>query len=235
VTDDLAGWTPARRPAREVLAGARVERQPLDAQRHAADLFAAAQGGDTAAPDPRLWDFMGYGPFGSADEMAGWAAAQARSVDPLFFAVVDRATGRAGGMVSFLRIEPDHGCIEIGHIWFGAAVQRTPQATEAIYLLLRHAFDALGNRRVEWKCDAANARSRSAALRLGFTFEGVFRRHMVVKGRNRDTAWFSLLDHEWPAARRAFEAWLDPANFDSAGTQRRSLAALRAPDPSEAA
>ena len=205
-----------------MLTGARVELQPLDVQRHAADLFAAAQG------DPRLWEFLGYGPFGSEREFAGWAGEQARSEDPLFFAIVDRATGRAAGMATFMRIEPDHGCIEIGNIWFGAPLQRTPQATEAISLLAGHAFDALGNRRLEWKCDAANARSRSAALRFGFTFEGVFRQHMVIKGRNRDTAWFAMLDHEWPAARRAFEAWLDPANFDATGSQRRSLAALRA-------
>ena len=117
--------------------------------------------------------------------------------------------------------------MEIGHIWFGAALQRTPHATETIWLLARHAFDGLGNRRLEWKCNAANERSRSAALRLGFTFEGVFRQHMIVKGRNRDTAWYSLLDGEWPAARRAFESWLAPSNFDAAGTQRRSLAGLR--------
>jgi RimJ/RimL family protein N-acetyltransferase len=139
----------------------------------------------------------------------------------------DGATGRAGGMASFLRAEPAHGCVEIGHIWFGAGLQRTPHATEAIWLLARHAFDALGNRRLEWKCDAANERSRRAALRFGFTFEGVFRQHMIVKGRNRDTAWFALLDREWPAAGRAFEAWLDPSNFDAAGVPRRALAELR--------
>ena len=225
MSDDLAAWTPARRPVREVLTGARVELQPLDADGHAAGLFAAAQGGEA---DPRLWDFLGYGPFGTESEFVDWAIEQARSEDPLFFAIVDRATGRAAGMATFMRIEPDHGCIEIGNIWFGAALQRTPQATEAIYLLARHAFDALGNRRLEWKCDAANARSRSAALRFGFTFEGVFRQHMVIKGRNRDTAWFAMLDHEWPVVRRAFEAWLDPANFDASGAQRRPLVALRA-------
>ena len=222
MTDDLEGWIPARRPVREVLAGRRVELRPLDRQSHAADLWAAAQG-----DDPSLWDFLPYGPFATPEEMADWVAARAATDDPLFFAVVDRATGRAGGMVSFLRAEPAHGCVEIGHIWFGAALQRSPQATEAIWLLARHAFDGLGNRRLEWKCNAANERSRRAALRLGFTFEGVFRQHMIVKGRNRDTAWYSLLDGEWPAARRAFEAWLAPSNFDAAGTQRRSLADLR--------
>src|SRR4051794_34381719 len=131
------------------------------------------------------------------------------------------------GVASYLRIEPEHGVIEIGHIWFGAALQRTPAATEAVYLLARHAFDALGHRRLEWKCDAANARSRAAAERLGFTFEGVFRQHMIVKGRNRDTAWYALLDGEGKAARAGFEAGLTPATFAAGGRQRRSLAALR--------
>jgi RimJ/RimL family protein N-acetyltransferase len=216
--------TPARAPDRdEVLTGARVELEPLDAQRHGPDLFAAAQG------DPRLWDYLPYGPFASEEEHVAWLVEPARSEDPLFYAIVDRATGRAAGQATYLRIEPAHGCIEIGHIWFGAALQRTPQATEAIYLLARHAFDGLGNRRLEWKCDAANARSRAAALRFGFTFEGVFRQHMIVKGRNRDTAWFAILDHEWPEIRGAFEAWLDPANFDAAGHQRRALRADQRP------
>jgi RimJ/RimL family protein N-acetyltransferase len=226
---DVIDWTAARRPAREPLTGARVELQPLDEQRHAAELFAATQG------DPPLWDYLPYGPFATEREFAALLTEQARSEDPLFFAIVDRATGRATGVATFMRIEPEHGCIEIGNIWFGAALQRTPQATEAIYLLARHAFDALGNRRLEWKCDAGNARSRRAALRFGFSFEGVFRQHMVVKGRNRDTAWFAMLDHEWPAARRAFEAWLDPANFDAAGTQRRTLTEISGASPGSSA
>ena len=130
-------------------------------------------------------------------------------------------------MVSYLRIEPVHGCIEIGHIWFGAPLQRTRAATEAIYLLAREAFDGLGNRRFEWKCNAANDRSRRAAERLGFKFEGVFRQHMIVKGENRDTAWYSIIDGEWPAVRAGFEGWLDAANFDADGRQRRSLESVR--------
>jgi RimJ/RimL family protein N-acetyltransferase len=217
----------ARRPAAEtVLEGERVRLEPLDPGRHAAELFEAAQG-DGADPD--LWRFMGYGPFADVEAMRGWLEAAAASADPLFRAVVDRASGRAAGVVSYLRIEPQHGVIEIGHIWFGHTLQRTPAATEAIHLLARHAFDDLGNRRLEWKCDSANERSRRAAERFGFTFEGVFRQHMVVKDRNRDTAWYALLDSEWPAARAAFEAWLAPENFDAAGRQRRSLAELRAP------
>jgi RimJ/RimL family protein N-acetyltransferase len=211
---------PATRPARETLPGARVRLEPLNPLRHAHDLFAA--GGD-----PDVWRYLAYGPFADVAEMRAHLSWQAASEDPLYFAVVDAGTGRAGGVVSYLRIEPAHRCLEIGHIWFGPDLQRTPQATEAIFLLARHAFDTLGNRRLEWKCDAANVRSRAAAERFGFTFEGVFRQHMIVKGRNRDTAWYSLLDREWPRARAAFEAWLAPGNFDAEGRQRRSLAQLR--------
>jgi RimJ/RimL family protein N-acetyltransferase len=229
MTDDLHGFTaPAGVPGDKVLTGARVRLEPLDPARHGDDLYAAAEG---EGADPRLWDYLPYGPF--ADDRAGFdahLAAQAPSTDPRFYAVVDVTDPdrpRAGGVVSFLRITPAHGVIEIGHIWFGGPLQRTPQATEAIYLLAREAFDGLGHRRLEWKCDAGNARSRAAAARFGLTFEGVFRQHMIVKGRNRDSAWFALLDGEWPAARAAFEAWLDPANFDAAGVQRASLAELR--------
>ncbi|MEO8687117.1 MAG: GNAT family protein [Solirubrobacteraceae bacterium] len=214
---------PATAPAHRALLGTRVRLEPLDPGRHAEDLLAAAGG------DPRLWDYLPYGPFPDAGELRAWLAERAASTDPMFLAIVDLASGRAGGVVSYLRSEPDHGSIEIGHIWFGAPLQRTPAATETIYLLARHAFDDLGNRRLEWKCDAANARSRRAAERFGFTFEGVFRQHMIVKGRNRDTAWFSLLDSEWPSARAAFEAWLSPENFDADGRQRSPLSARGAP------
>jgi RimJ/RimL family protein N-acetyltransferase len=215
---------PARAPIPESLVGRRVRLEPLE-PRHAEDLFAASHGPDA---DPELWTYLPYGPFASADEQRAWIAANAGGADPLYMAVVDMASGRAGGVVSFLRAEPQHGTIEIGHIWFGTGLQRTPHATEAVFLLARHAFERLGDRRLEWKCDAENARSRRAAERFGFTFEGVFRQHMIVKGRNRDTAWFSMLDSEWPAAHAAFEAWLAPANFDADGRQRRSLAQLRA-------
>jgi RimJ/RimL family protein N-acetyltransferase len=211
---------PARaRPGHDVLTGDRVRLEPLEPARHAADLFAAARG------DPRLWDFLPYGPFPDAHALGEHLERQAASEDPLFFAVV--AGGRAAGVVSYLRMEPAHGCIEIGHIWFGAPLQRTPAATETIYVLARHAFDALGYRRLEWKCDAANARSRRAAERFGFTFEGVFRQHMLVKGRNRDTAWYAIVDAEWPAIRAAFAAWLALENFDPDGRQRRTLEQLR--------
>ena len=210
---------PASPPAHRALVGARVRLEPLDPERHAGDLLAAAAG------DPKLWDYLPYGPFADVEELRAYLAERADSTDPLFLAIIDTATERASGVVSYLRIAPEHGCIEIGHIWFGAPLQRTPAATETIYLLARHAFDDLGNRRLEWKCDAANARSRRAAERFGFTYEGVFRQHMIVKGRNRDTAWFSLLDSEWPAARAAFEAWLSPENFDADGRQRSALRA----------
>jgi RimJ/RimL family protein N-acetyltransferase len=205
--------SPARGlPRRAVIAGDRIALEPLDPDRHAEPLYAASQG------DPRLWDHLPYGPFDSLDAFREHLRRQAASDDPLFFAVGD------AGAASFMRMDPANGVIEIGNIWFGAPLQRTPAATEAIYLMARHAFEALGNRRLEWKCDANNARSRAAAQRFGFTFEGVFRQHMIVKGRNRDTAWYSIVDSEWPPVKARFEAWLDPANFDADGRQIRRLA-----------
>ena len=156
-------------------------------------------------------------------ERLEWAAA---SADPRFFTIL--LGGRPCGVASYLRDEPEHRVIEIGHIWFGESLQRTTAATEAIHLLARHAFDDMGYRRLEWKCNALNERSRRAAERFGFTFEGVFRKHMIVKGKNRDTAWYAIVDDDWPAIRAAFEAWLDPANFGEDGRQLRSLASLRA-------
>jgi RimJ/RimL family protein N-acetyltransferase len=216
-------FTGAARPSRTPLAGSRICVEPLDAARHGAGLFAASHG---PGADPDLWRYLSYGPFPDAGAFGTWLAGLEPSEDPLFFALAEPG-GRPLGMASYLRIAPEHGSIEIGHIWLGTALQRTAAATEAMYLLARHAFEGLGNRRLEWKCDAGNARSRRAAERLGFSFEGVFRQHMVVKGRNRDTAWFAMLDGEWPAARAAFERWLDPANFDAGGRARASLAALR--------
>jgi RimJ/RimL family protein N-acetyltransferase len=221
----LADWTPARRPDATTLAGARVRLEALDVARHADDLFAALHGPD---PDPHLWDHLPYGPFADADGLRRHLERQERSGDPRFYAIVDGATGRAGGVASLMRVDEANGSIEIGHVWLGAGLQRTPQATEAVFLMARHAFDELGHRRLEWKCDAANARSQAAARRFGFTYEGTFRQHMIVKGRNRDTAWFSMLDGEWPAVRAGFAAWLSPANFDADGLQRRRLGELRA-------
>ena len=184
----------------------------------------AADAGDLldAGGDPAIWTYLPYGPFPALDEMARRVAEMDGSRDPLYFAVCPGG-GVAQGIVSYLRIDPEHGSIEIGHIWFGTPLQRTTAATEAIYLLARHAMDDLGYRRFEWKCNALNDRSRRAAERFGFTFEGVFRNHMVVKGRNRDTAWYSITAEEWPRIRAAFEAWLAPENFDESGAQRQPL------------
>ena len=170
-----------------------------------------------AGRDPEIWTYLPYGPYASVAEMRAALDEQAASDDPIFFVV--EVDGRALGIVSYLRITPEHQVVEIGHIWFGTPLQRTTAATEAIYLLARHVFDDLGWRRLEWKCNAENARSRRAADRFGFTFEGVFRQHQIVKGRNRDTAWYSIVDDEWPAIRAAFEEWL-------AGDQSRSLREL---------
>jgi RimJ/RimL family protein N-acetyltransferase len=198
-----------------------VRLEPVDPGRHADDLFLASEGA------PELWNYLAYGPFPNQQVFTEWLEERADSNDPLFYAVVDRDSGTARGMASLMRIDQDNGVIEVGHIWFAPVLQRTRQATEAIYLLARDVFDDLGYRRFEWKCDSLNLPSRRAADRFGFVFEGVFRQHMVIKDRNRDTAWFSILDGEWPVVRAAFEAWLAPANFDGEGRQRRSLAELR--------
>ncbi len=173
-----------------------------------------------------LLRYMNEGPFASrADYEAAFGQKQ-KSVDPIFFAIVDNATNLPVGQASYLRIEPAHRSIEVGHIIFTPALQRSPGATEAMYLMARHVFNDLGYRRYEWKCNALNQPSRRAALRLGFTFEGIFRQHMIVKGRNRDTAWFSMLDSEWPQLQSNLEQWLAPSNFDAAGRQRLSLSHL---------
>ena len=214
-------WKFARLPQRVSLEGVTVVLQPVDPAQHAKSLFSSSKGA------PELWNHLAYGPFANQASFTRWLEDRAATDDPLFYALVDRADGAARGMASYLRMEPLHGVIEIGHIWFAPALQRTRQATEAIYLLARHAFDDLGYRRLEWKCDSLNAPSRRAAERFGFVFEGVFRQHMVVKGRNRDTAWYAMTDGEWPLRRAAFEAWLAPGNFDAQGRQVRSLAEIR--------
>lgn len=181
---------------------------------HAAELYAATSRDTTA----HSWTYLPYGPFHSQAEYTAWIAERADSSDPLFFAIVDASTGRAVGVASYLRIDPANGVIEVGHLYFSPALQGTTAATEAMYLMMRYAF-ALGYRRYEWKCDALNAPSRHAASRLGFQFEGIFRQAVVVKGRNRDTAWFSVIDGEWPHLRARFEKWLAPGNFDAGGRQ----------------
>ncbi len=193
---------------------------PLDSATHSNDLY-EHHALDT---EGRNWTYLPYGPFASPDKIANWIESVQTRADPQFFAVVDPVTTRAIGWTSFLRIDTLMGCIEIGHLAYSPVLQRTPASTEATYLMLRRAFDELGYRRCEWKCNAHNAPSWKAAERLGFRFEGVFRQHWIQKGRNRDNAWFSIIDVEWPAVREALENWLDPANFDARGTQRHSLA-----------
>jgi len=213
-------WRPARRPERTPLDGDSVRLEPLDPARHGEDLFAATKDAD------ETWRYLPYGPFESKADFVEWLGRRAPLDDPLTFTIIDRQAGAARGLASLMRIVPEHGVIEIGHIWLSPALARTRQATEAIYVMSQYAFD-LGNRRYEWKCNAENVASRRAAERYGFTFEGIFRQHMVVKGLNRDTAWYSITDGEWPPRRAAFEAWLSADNFDSSGRQRRSLADLR--------
>lgn len=200
--------------------GRYVRVEPLDPAPHTSELFVAGNGDERKA---RIWDYLPYGPFATESDFAAYTAANAASEDPLFFAIRPHASGRAEGIATLMSIEPVHRSIEIGHIWLGPDLQNTPAATEALYLLIAYALDDLGYRRMEWKCDAANAASRGAAGRLGFTHEGLFYQHRIVKGRNRDTAWFSILDHEWPAIRANFATWLNPANFDENGQQRQSL------------
>lgn len=214
-------WRPAMAPERVPIDGETVRLEPLDAARHGDDLFAAAVGADTT------WRYLPYGPFATRSAFGAWLQQHAATQDPLAFAIMDREAGAARGIATFMSIVPEHGVIEIGHIWMSPPLQRTRQSTEAIFLMSRHAFDVLGNRRLEWKCDAANEASRRAAERFGFVFEGVFRQHRVVKTRNRDTAWYSILDSEWPSRRAAFEGWLTRENFDAQGRQRRSLAEVR--------
>ena len=199
--------------------------RPVDPAADAEPLYAASH---PAGGDRSVWTYLWDGPYESPEHLRGMLEFAESSEDPLFFAVVPLPGEEPQGIASYLRIEPDHGVLEVGHIWFGVPLQRTTAATEAIYLLARRAFDELGYRRIEWKCNALNAASRRAADRLGFTFEGVFRSHMVVKGRSRDTAWYAITGDDWPAIRAAFEAWLDPSNFDAGGRQRRALGDLMA-------
>jgi RimJ/RimL family protein N-acetyltransferase len=221
--DPVADESPVARPERRAHEGRYAIVEPLDLDAHADALFTASHGDAERA---RIWDYLPYGPFSSEGESRAHLSTQAASEDPLFFAIRPRRSDRAEGVASLMSIEPEHRSIEIGHIWLGPDVQRTPAATEALFLLIAHAMDDLGYRRMEWKCNAANAASRSAACRLGFIHEGVFYQHRIVKGMNRDTAWFSIMDHEWPALRANFRTWLDPANFDAGGRQRQSLGDL---------
>ncbi|HEY1984456.1 MAG TPA: GNAT family protein [Terracidiphilus sp.] len=224
----VLNWTAARAPRPVTLRGRYVTLLPLDANRDSAELWQHTRGHD------ELWTWMSDGPFGSEADLHRALAEKQHSSSSVFFTIfpeqsensdLDRNTksGHASGYASFMRIEPAHGVVEVGNILLTPGLQRTRAATEAMFLMMRRVFEDLGYRRYEWKCNALNEPSRKAALRLGFTFEGIFRQHMVVKDHNRDTAWFAILDHEWPARRLAFEKWLDPTNFDQSGIQLRSL------------
>jgi RimJ/RimL family protein N-acetyltransferase len=210
-------FTPPPPPEPAPLSGRHVLLRPLTAA-DTDELYEATGG------DPSLWTYMNDGPFTGVAQLHDALVVAETSRDPLYFAVV--VDGRVRGRTSYMRITPEHGVIEIGNIIFGVALQRTTAATEAIYLMAHHAFDELGYRRLEWKCNALNAPSRRAADRYGFAFDGIFREHMIVKGRNRDTAWYAIVDADWPRIRAGFEAWLDPSNFTPDGSQRAGLAAL---------
>lgn len=217
-------WRPATPPDGRVLSGTHARIEPVDPARHAADLFDGAR----ADAEGLMWTYLAYGPFSDLEGFRAWLTARAADRDPLFCVIADVETGRARGMASLMRMAPAMGVIEIGNIWFTPAIQRTRLATEAIYLMMAHVFNDLGYRRFEWKCDSFNAASRRAAQRFGFTYEGIFRQHMVIKGRNRDTAWFAMLDGDWPRIKGNFQRWLSADNFDAEGRQRVSLNSLNA-------
>ena len=216
-SSEFVNWPPAQSPRPVTLEGRLVALEPLNALTHASALWDAVKGHD------ELWTWMADGPYESEAALLGGLERKQSASDALFFAIIPTTERKAMGYASYMRIEPTHGVVEVGNILLAPGLQRTAAATEAMYLMARHVFETLGYRRYEWKCNAQNLPSLRAAERLGFTFEGIFRQHMAVKGQNRDTAWFSMLDHEWPARKAAFEAWLEPSNFDSQGRQRHML------------
>lgn len=220
----VLNWSPPPSPKRESLVGRYCRLEPLDPEAHAAALHAAYRLDQSGA----TWTYLPYGPFETPDDYRTWVTESSQTSDPLFFAIVDSAAGCAAGAASYLRIDPRNGSIEVGHLAFSPLLQRTPAATEAMYLMMHRAF-GLGYRRYEWKCNALNAPSRTAAQRLGFSYEGAFRQATIVRGRNRDTAWYAVIDSEWPALQSAFERWLDPSNFDASGLQRTRLSDLTGP------
>jgi RimJ/RimL family protein N-acetyltransferase len=220
----LPDWRPPPRPPRAVMTGRYCEVAPLDPSVHAADLYRA----NALEPSGRNWTYLSYGPFASLDAYEDWMRGVCARDDPLFHAIIDASTGKPVGVASYMRIDPPAGSIEVGHLLYSPLLQRTRAATEAMYLMMKRAFE-LGYRRYEWKCDALNAPSRAAAQRLGFSYEGVFRQATVYKGRNRDTAWYAVIDREWPELEQAYTRWLDAANFDENGNQRLRLADLTAP------
>jgi RimJ/RimL family protein N-acetyltransferase len=220
IGEAVPGWTTRPRPPRTPMTGRYCRVEPIDVDRHAAQLFEA----NSEDREGRNWTYLTSGPFPDSPSYREWLAKMATKDDPLFHAIVDTETDHAVGVAAYMRIDPANGSIEVGHINYSPQLQATTAATEAMYLMMRRVFDELGYRRYEWKCDSLNEPSCRAAERLGFTFEGVFRQAVVNKGRNRDTAWFSIVDGEWPAIRTALESWLAASNFDESGEQRRRLA-----------
>lgn len=222
VGPSLPDWTPRALPSRTPIVGQYCRLEPMDVERHARELYEAY----ASAPDGRDWTYMSGGPFPDFDSYYAHATKMAASSDPLHHVIVDLATGKAIGTLALMRIDAASGVIEVGHVAYSPLVKRTRIGTEAQFLLMRRAFDELGYRRYEWKCDALNAPSRRAAARYGFTFEGIFRQAIVYRGRSRDTAWFSIIDEEWPSISRGFTQWLSPENFDAEGRERAKLSAL---------
>ncbi|MFF7709412.1 GNAT family N-acetyltransferase [Pseudomonas sp. NPDC007930] len=223
IGEPLPGWAPRPAPSGVTLSGRTCRLEPLNAAAHAADLYAAY----SAAADGRDWTYLFVGPFESLEQYRQYAETAEQSTDPRHFAIIDLASGKPVGTMSLMRIDPTHGVIEVGNVTFSPLLQQSALSTEAQYLLMAYVFDTLGYRRYEWKCDSHNAPSRKAAARLGFSFEGVFRRALVYKGRSRDTAWFSVIAEEWPGLKAGFQAWLAPENFDAEGRQVKGLVALR--------
>ncbi|MPW15587.1 GNAT family N-acetyltransferase [Paraburkholderia sp. CNPSo 3157] len=224
IGEPMPNWRPAKAPGDQSMTGRYCRLERVNVERHLDDLYDAY----SAAPDARDWTYLSVGPFDTREAYRDCLTALAASHDPLHYAVIDLATGKAVGTLSLMRIDKTNGVIEVGFVVFSQRLQKTRMATEAIFLLMQRVFDDLGYRRFEWKCDALNAPSRAAAARFGFTFEGIFRQAVTYKGRNRNTAWFSIIDSEWPALRAGFAEWLDEANFDAQGTQRRTLQACMA-------
>ena len=219
IGDPVPGWESADWPQRTPIAGKYCDIEPLDADRHLEDLYIAF----SEDAEGRLWTYMTSGPFHTIEEFSVWLRSASESKDPHFYTVVDTTTGMAVGLLAYMRIKPEVGVVEIGTISYSPRLQRTRMATEAIFLTMKRAFDELGFRRYEWKCDSLNEASCRAAVRFGFKFEGIFRQAIVYKGRNRDTAWYSILDSEWPVLKRAYSIWLDSDNFDGNGQQKRRL------------
>ena len=224
IGDPLDGWKSPPLPPRVALVGQYCRLEPLDADRHANDLFAA----NALDVEGRNWTYLFYGPFAGFEQYQSWLRDVAARSDPLFFAIVDLASEKAVGVAAYLRIDPANGSIEVGHLNFSPLLQRTRAATEAMYLMMKQAFE-LGYRRYEWKCDALNVPSRRAAQRLGLSYEGLFRQAVVVKGRSRDTAWYAAIDSEWADLKNAFQQWLQPTNFGDDGRQKVSLSELTLP------